>query len=334
MQSGLVYASSLPFLPNVLHRRECGTLVNPIGSNSPPNLTKSYRSYIASKHLPSSKKYSESLGQRVFCGFYSRNGHTFLSAAQDFAIRLYDTRNDNFKQVRRVFARDVGWSILDVDMSPDGELFAYSSWSDYINLCSVTNEHYHEPLLVSSSERIFCLFSIKFSHDGHEILGGANNGNVYIYNREINSRTHRIKCHPEDINTVGLADSSSSIFFTGSDDGFVKVWDRRTLNDSNPNPVGCFVGHRDGIGYIDPRGDGRHLISNSKDQSIKLWDMRKFCPSHMLPERIEFIRRDWDYRWQEVPKECKYFFTLRRLRISRHYVQMQRKIARANNIIN
>ena len=24
------------------------------------------------------------------------------------------------------------------------------------------------------------------------------------------------------------------------------------------------------------QGDGRHLITNSKDQTIKLWDMRKF----------------------------------------------------------
>lgn len=305
MQSGLVYASSLPFLPNVLHRREAGTLLNQIARYSPLNLTKSYRSYIASKHLPSTKQHVERFDQRVFCGFYSKNGHIFLSAAQDFRIRLYDTRSDIFKLIRNVSARDVGWSILDLDLSPDGALFAYTSWSDYINLCSVNDANYHETMRLSSSERIFGLFSIKFSHDGHEILGGANNGNVYIYNREIGTRTHRIKCHPDDINTVGLADSSSSIFFTGSDDGFVKVWDRRTLNDTSPAPVGCFVGHRDGIVYIDPRGDGRHLISNSKDQSIKLWDMRKFCPADQLPESIEFINADWDYRWQDVPKECK-----------------------------
>lgn len=35
------------------------------------------------------------------------------------------------------------------------------------------------------------------------------------------------------------------------------------------------MGHLEGITFIDSRGDGRHLISNSKDQSIKLWDIRK-----------------------------------------------------------
>lgn len=35
------------------------------------------------------------------------------------------------------------------------------------------------------------------------------------------------------------------------------------------------MGHIEGITFIDSRGDGRYLISNGKDQSIKLWDIRK-----------------------------------------------------------
>lgn len=35
------------------------------------------------------------------------------------------------------------------------------------------------------------------------------------------------------------------------------------------------MGHLEGITFIDSRGDGRYLISNGKDQAIKLWDIRK-----------------------------------------------------------
>lgn len=35
------------------------------------------------------------------------------------------------------------------------------------------------------------------------------------------------------------------------------------------------MGHLEGITFIDSRGDGRYLISNGKDQAIKLWDLRK-----------------------------------------------------------
>ena len=73
--------------------------------------------------------------------------------------------------------------------------------------------------------------------------------------------------------------------------------------------MGTLAGHTDGITFIDSRvgfknilqelffnireiyvrailmfvqGDGRYLISNCKDQSIKLWDVRKFSGQSAL----------------------------------------------------
>lgn len=85
------------------------------------------------------------------------------------------------------------------------------------------------------------------------------------------------------------------------------MWDRRSLNESNPKEIGFFVGHLDGITYIDSKQDTRYLISNSKDQSIKLWDMRVFSSNNSESamhqrRRIRYQTR-WDYRWDEVPKE-------------------------------
>lgn len=89
-----------------------------------------------------------------------------------------------------------------------------------------------------------------------------------------------------------------------------QIWDRRCLNETNPKEVGIFSGHLDGITYIDSKNDARYLISNSKDQTIKLWDMRKFSPSgnpSSSRRRTRYHTR-WDYRWDTVPKECKRFF--------------------------
>lgn len=55
---------------------------------------------------------------------------------------------------------------------------------------------------------------------------------------------------------------------------FYQVWDRRCLT-ARSQPAGILIGHLEGITFIDTRGDGRHLISNGKDQVIKLWDIRK-----------------------------------------------------------
>lgn len=50
-----------------------------------------------------------------------------------------------------------------------------------------------------------------------------------------------------------FADESCHILYTGGDDGLVKVWDKRTLRESNPEHVGLFVGHHDGITFIDSK---------------------------------------------------------------------------------
>ena len=51
--------------------------------------------------------------------------------------------------------------------------------------------------------------------------------------------------------------------------------------------------------------DTRYLISNSKDQSIKLWDMRRFAnDSTIQKSRIasNAVNRVWDYRVGAQPQ--------------------------------
>jgi WD repeat-containing protein 23 len=63
------------------------------------------------------------------------------------------------------------------------------------------------------------------------------------------------------------------------------------------------AGHTEGITHVDPKGDGYHVISNCKDQTIKLWDTRaavstgRAAASARLRPRIP----RWDYRWEDYP---------------------------------
>ena len=57
------------------------------------------------------------------------------------------------------------------------------------------------------------------------------------------------------------------------------------------------------ITHIHAQGDNRYLITNSKDQSIKLWDMRKFSRQEGVEATLSKVQQQtWDYRWQNVPK--------------------------------
>ena len=51
-------------------------------------------------------------------------------------------------------------------------------------------------------------------------------------------------------------------------------------------PSGSLAGHLEGITHISSRGDGRYFISNSKDQSIKLWDIRMLCDQRSDPTTV------------------------------------------------
>eukprot|EP00092_Neocalanus_flemingeri_P036301 GFUD01039523.1.p1 GENE.GFUD01039523.1~~GFUD01039523.1.p1 ORF type:complete len:551 (+),score=151.78 GFUD01039523.1:103-1755(+) len=259
---------------------------------------------ICGQLLPHNPKKVAQYKNKVFCGTHARDGDVFMTACQDRKLRIYDSSREKFTLKQTIEAQDVGWSILDVAVSPDGEHLVYSSWSDSLHQVSLLgSEEKHVALPFCPDDRQFCIFSVSFSCDSRELLGGANDGYLYLYDREANKQSSRIEAHEDDVNAVCFVDETTHVLASGGDDGLCKVWDRRSLREDDPRPVGILAGHVDGITYVDPRGDGRHLITNSKDQSIKLWDIRKFSNSDTIEMSKQAVSNQrWDYRWQRVPK--------------------------------
>lgn len=63
-----------------------------------------------------------------------------------------------------------------------------------VHLCSRHGDsEQQEPLCLVNTGRRFCIFSVVFSSDGREILGGANDGCLYIYDRQRHERTHKVR---------------------------------------------------------------------------------------------------------------------------------------------
>lgn len=244
---------------------------------------------------------------KVFCGRFSRDGTQFISASQDSRIRVFDATSSLYPMVRQIDAKNVSWSILDIDFSPDGEFFVYSTWTDALfvsRLQDMATDDIH-CLFLHPDIRKFGVFTVAYSNCGKQILAGANNGCLYAYDLVGNRRVLMVPVGDEnhDVNAVGFLDETSNIFFSGTDNAIIKIWDRRCLNEASPEPAGVLVGHFDGITYIDSRNDGRYIISNSKDQSIKLWDLRVFSPSDAEAKvKDQLSCGNWDYRWDEVPK--------------------------------
>jgi len=285
-------------IPKLINQRE-------LGFRSARGFTSREICKISLAKLPSDRRQVDYYENKAFCAVYSEDGNRLVTACQDRQIRLYSTLGKYYRQVGEIQGRDVGWSILDLAFSPDGKHIAYSSWSNSLHFVELDGDlSTHTSLPLCPDERRFCVFNLIFSSSGDELLCGANDGNLYIYNLHSNNRVLRVKAHNDDTNAVTFADNASQIIYSGGDDGFCKVWDRRTLNESYPKPVGILAGHMDGITYIDSRGDARYLISNSKDQTIKLWDIRHFSPDiGQENTRRVVATHKWDYRWQRAPKK-------------------------------
>ena len=77
----------------------------------------------------------------------------------------------------------------------------------------------------------------------------------------------------------------------------VRGRDRRSLGVSR-KPSGVLVGHTEGITNVSAKGDGRYVISNGKDQVLRLWDLRKMCSSDHFDsfKHTDYRCRDYDYR--------------------------------------
>lgn len=64
------------------------------------------------------------------------------------------------------------------------------------------------------------------------------------------------------------------------------------------------MGHTEGLTYIDSKGDGRYVLSNGKDQLMKLWDLRKMItPSKLREIDINRYTTGYDYRWNTYTEE-------------------------------
>ncbi|CAM6097591.1 unnamed protein product [Calypogeia fissa] len=277
------------------------------------------RCHVSSKYLPTDgPTIVEQLHSRAYTGQFSADGSLFVAGFQDQRIRIYNV-DKNWALQKDVLARNLRWTVTETALSPDQRFLVYASITPLVHLVNVGSESggieslanitdIHEGLdfaAGSREENTFGIWSLKFSHDGREIVAGTSDKSIYVYDLEANKPTFRVVAHKDEVNAVAFADSSSHLIYSGSDDNNCKVWDRRCFAQKS-RAVGVLEGHLEGITFIDSFGDGQYFISNSKDQTIKLWDIRKMSsgpPTRVRPAKIPAFR--WDYRWDDYPGRDK-----------------------------
>ncbi|KNA08093.1 hypothetical protein SOVF_165740 [Spinacia oleracea] len=270
--------------------------------------------HVASRYVPVKGPWLvDQMSSRAYVSQFSTDGSLFVTGFQGSHIRIYNV-DKGWKVQKNILAKSLRWTITDTSLSPDQQHLVYSSMSPLVHivgigsaatesLANVTDIHDGLDFSGYGDARYgFGIFSVKFSTDGRELVAGSSDGAIYVYDLEANKLSLGISAHTSDVNTVCFADEGGHLIFSGSDDSYCKVWDRRCLIASG-KAAGIMTGHLEGITFIDSRGDGRYFISNSKDQSIKLWDVRKMSSNvtcDLAPRNYE-----WDYRWMDYPEQAR-----------------------------
>ncbi|KAK5976010.1 DDB1- and CUL4-associated factor 11 [Trichostrongylus colubriformis] len=284
-------------------------ICRPRGGSS---MTLGAKTSILNQFLPNCRRIVDKLRSKSFCCSYIKGGTELVVSSQDEFIRFFEQRGprDRYQLKNAIRVPITTWSILDVAVNRQGDALCYGTWKDSVFFARLSECTADNPtgaswteLPVPSQDASMAIFSLRFSRRGHEVLCGGSDRNLHIYDLGSMSRVVTIPdAHADDINAVCYGDTDSNLLYSGGDDGLVKVYDRRAFGELDYQPVGVFAGHRDGITYIDARGDDRYLLSNSKDQTIKLWDLRRFSNEETVRKTVNCVRQQsWDYRWQPAP---------------------------------
>jgi DDB1- and CUL4-associated factor 11 len=268
----------------------------------------------ASTFVPDERHVTfDHLVSRGYGGRFIDEDGTFMSSCQSGVIRMYDPSRSQPPVIsHEVECMSLSWTLTDFDCFQK-RFVVYSSLNHLLHLVDLAKKSYnysHEALDCSLNNRRHHVYSVLFSADGRHLVCGSghrqSNGGIIVYNVPQARVVTNMVAHEGDVNSVTyFSKGDQNLLVSGADDGLAKLWDLREMRGSGTSspvhrPVATFAGHRHGITHCSPRDDGRFFITTSKDQTIKLWDVRRPSPT---AGAMASIRRDdhFDYRFAELP---------------------------------
>ncbi|KAG7970638.1 hypothetical protein I3843_07G095500 [Carya illinoinensis] len=270
--------------------------------------------HVLSRYLPVNGPWLvNQMNSRAYVSQFIADGSLFIAGFQGSHIRIYYV-DRGWTVQKNILAKSLRWTVTDTLLSPYQCHLVYASMSPTIHIVNARSTeteslanitHTHDGLGFSQKRKKMSIITICNKHWSPfnlicKILNSDDS--IYVYDLEANKLSLRILAHTSDVNTVCFAEESGHLIYSGSDDTFCKVWDRRCFV-ARDKPAGVLMGHLEGITFIDSRGDGRYLISNGKDQSIKLWDIRGMSSNARC--NPGFKSYEWDYRWMDYPPQAK-----------------------------
>lgn len=158
------------------------------------------------------------------------------------------------------------------------------------------------------------ILDLHWSRDSQVVYSASADKHIASWNVETGERIRRHLGHEEVINCLDVSRRGEEFIVSGSDDGYICVWDPRQkaaideIETSFPVTAVCLAeagnelfsgsidneikawdlrmkkisytltGHTDTISSLAISPDSQSLLSNSHDSTVRTWDIRPFAP--------------------------------------------------------
>jgi DDB1- and CUL4-associated factor 11 len=276
------YTTSLP--PRTTMKTNSLSYISQLKSRNDHMNQVKLSSLVASHYVPSKfvRPIIETRNQRFYNVCFTRDGSKLVASGQDSNIYLFDVEND-FELVTSIEARNISWTITSINLHPNSKTLVYSTLNNMLHLVDIDKEgSNHRDIFIRDSDRNsrhgFGVYQAIFTSTGSEVVMGSTTNKLIVYDVPNQSVSLSLQAHNDDINAVCIT-NNDNLIISGSDDFMIHVFDRRephlllTGGRGVVKPTGYLPGHLGGITSLHAND---HLItSNSKDQTVKMWDLRK-----------------------------------------------------------
>lgn len=194
---------------------------------------------------------------------------------------------------------------------PNGNYIASGSMDRSIMLWRVYGDCENYGILTGHKGAIL---DLQWSRDSRVIFSASADTHLASWDLESGQRIRRHVGHEEVVNTMDVSKRGEEVLFSGSDDGYIGIWDPRTKaavefirteypvtavtiseagnelfsggidNDikvwdmRKKEVVYSMLGHADTISSLQISPDSQSLLSNSMDSTVRTWDIRPFAP--------------------------------------------------------
>ena len=154
-----------------------------------------------------------------------------------------------------------GKSVLDVSVSPDGNLVASASTDKTVKLSNKQGK------LLKTFNHSDSVTSVSFSPDGKTLATGSADRKIRIWQIDNDkSPISTLEGHKDIVTSVSFSPDGKTLA-SASHDNTVKIW-----NVSSKKLQQTLKGHKDWVLCVKFSPDGKTIASASADKTVKLWN--------------------------------------------------------------